>query len=276
MRFSERYGYKPVREVLQVESMDDTLRNLLWNVVYSYITYLDNQHLIQDFWTNHLKSRIDDFLEYGFNYWEWFRDYFFSCEWREVYDLIEFIADHRLMSGRDIEFRKGCNAVLKQELGGYQFVNSFITPITQPQEIAAIEAALQETDLLPGTQTHLSAALQMLSDRQNPDYRNSIKESISAVEALVCLIAENPKGTLGQAINAIVQSEKLTIHPDQLEAFRKLYHYTSDEDGIRHKILEQPNLSLADAKYMLASCASFVSYLIAKCAEAGISLNQNT
>lgn len=32
MRFSERYGYKPVREIIQKESMDDALKNSIWNV----------------------------------------------------------------------------------------------------------------------------------------------------------------------------------------------------------------------------------------------------
>ena len=33
MRFSERYGYKPIREIIQKESMDDDLKNGLWNVL---------------------------------------------------------------------------------------------------------------------------------------------------------------------------------------------------------------------------------------------------
>ena len=37
MRFSERYGYKPIREIIQKESMDDDLKNGLWNVLHSYI-----------------------------------------------------------------------------------------------------------------------------------------------------------------------------------------------------------------------------------------------
>jgi hypothetical protein len=36
----------------------------------------------------------------------------------------------------------------------------------------------------------------MLSDRENPDYRNSIKESISAVEAIVNLINGTDSDTL--------------------------------------------------------------------------------
>ena len=33
MRFSERMGFKPVRTVIQVDSMDDALRNGLWNAL---------------------------------------------------------------------------------------------------------------------------------------------------------------------------------------------------------------------------------------------------
>jgi AbiJ-like protein len=31
-KFSERYGYASVRTVLQVDDIDDSLRNKLWNV----------------------------------------------------------------------------------------------------------------------------------------------------------------------------------------------------------------------------------------------------
>ena len=32
-RFSERIGYRPIRTVVQIEGMDDELRNSLWNLV---------------------------------------------------------------------------------------------------------------------------------------------------------------------------------------------------------------------------------------------------
>lgn len=34
MRFSERYGYKPIREIIQKESIDDDLKNALWNTYH--------------------------------------------------------------------------------------------------------------------------------------------------------------------------------------------------------------------------------------------------
>jgi AbiJ N-terminal domain 4 len=37
MRFSERHGYKPVRKIIQIDSMNDELKNALWNVLTLFI-----------------------------------------------------------------------------------------------------------------------------------------------------------------------------------------------------------------------------------------------
>jgi hypothetical protein len=124
-----------------------------------------------------------------------------------------------------------------------------------------IEKALEDKDF-PGVATHLRRALELLSDRESPDYRNSIKESISAVESLAKTITGNPKATLGQALNVIERERK--IHPSLLEAFSKLYGYTSDEGGIRHAMLEDPNITVSDAKFFLMSCTSFINYMKSK------------
>ena len=36
MFFSERYGYRPVREIMQIDSVDEPLRNGLWNLLQVY------------------------------------------------------------------------------------------------------------------------------------------------------------------------------------------------------------------------------------------------
>jgi len=45
--------------------------------------------------------------------------------------------------------------------------------------------------------THLLTALDLLADRQAPDYRNSIKESISTVEAIANRLAGTTNKPLG-------------------------------------------------------------------------------
>jgi hypothetical protein len=117
--------------------------------------------------------------------------------------------------------------------------------------------------------------MKLLSDREDPDYRNSIKESISAVESACQTITGERKATLGDALNRI--ETHMHLHGALKSGFKKLYGYTSDEDGIRHAILDEKDISFSDAKYMLVSCSSFTNYLIGKVAELGIQIpEQNT
>lgn len=92
--------------------------------------------------------------------------------------------------------------MLERELSGYRFVGEYITRITNPIEIEEIEHVFEVTHQkkLSGVDEHIKAALAKLSDRKNPDYRNSIKESISAVESICKMIAGDPKATLGDAL----------------------------------------------------------------------------
>lgn len=62
------------------------------------------------------------------------------------------------------------------------------------------------------------------------------------------------------------------MHPALKGAFEKLYGYTSSAKGIRHALLDEPNLGFEDAKFMLVSCSAFVNYLKSKAAKAGINL----
>lgn len=42
MRFSQREGYIPVRDVIQIESMDDPLRNSIWNILDDFFLHSDD------------------------------------------------------------------------------------------------------------------------------------------------------------------------------------------------------------------------------------------
>jgi len=51
-----------------------------------------------------------------------------------------------------------------------------------------------------------------------------------------------------------------------------MYGYTSDEDGIRHAMLEEPDVGFEDAKFMLVACSAFINYLKVKADKASINL----
>jgi hypothetical protein len=105
----------------------------------------------------------------------------------------------------------------------------------------------------------LNRSLELFSDRKSPDYRNSIKEAISAVESYCSILTGSPKSTLGQALKQIEKDNN--IHPALKSSFSSLYGYTSDADGIRHALLDDDSLNQEDAKFMLIACSAFINYL---------------
>jgi len=283
--FSERHGYKPVKNVIQTESIDQDLRTGLWNALdifywhtgkpYELMSSSYNQELSLLFdllWLDYFKQPVDTIPERPNLAEKQIRGYFFSCRWSEVYDIVEFIANHYPDPGDDTndKFISYCNLILEREVSGYRFIGKAITPITNKGEIAEIEEALRSSEALKPVAIHLNSALEKLSDKESPDYRNSIKESISAVEAISSHIASKDKAELAEALTIL--AEKIQLHSALRQGFIKLYGYTSDADGIRHALLEEPALDFEDAKFMLVACSAFINYLKVKASKAGIDL----
>jgi hypothetical protein len=268
MFFSQRKGLKPVSTIIQRDSINDELRNKLWNILdmviwkrNDFLRYSSGLQSMENFstilWHSYFKKAIDTRPPSSYEQLDVIRKYYFSCLWHEVYDFLEFT----LRYFKDTIITDLINQTLEQELSAYRFVGDVFTDITNEQEILMLEEAISDKDF-PGVSAHLIRALELLSDRKNPDYRNSIKESISAVESLARIITKKPQATLGQAINFIELKNR--IHPALRDAFSKLYGYTSDQGGIRHSMLDEPDLTVADAKYFLLSCTSFINYLKSK------------
>jgi hypothetical protein len=282
MLFSERIGVQPLKTLIQVDSIDDDLRNGLWNALnlhcFSKIDYITGRgggylieeegwneefhSLFKNIWLDYFKILIDTLPEDWKKIKTKIQDYFFSCHWYQVYDFIEFIALNfpRKKEISINDFVSYCNKILEREVSAFRFIGLRLAQITNENEINEIEKALENPYRPVGT--HLKQSLELLSDRKNPDYRNSIKESISAVEALCKIISNDSKTTLGQALKIIEQ--KVNIHPALKSAFSNLYGYTNDESGIRHSLMEECVIAYEDAIYMLVSCSAFTNYIIAK------------
>lgn len=278
--FSQRKGIKPVKSVIQVNFMDDDLRNDLWNALTAsywdniskyWISYFpDMEILIKKIWVDHFKQPLDTLENAWSKTYKKIRKIFYNYEWYEVYDFIEFIVYSYPYKDDNQGFMDLCNSFLERELSAYRFIGGKITQITSEEEISEIEEALEISKPLKAVNTHLKTALDLLADRKSPNYRNSIKESISAVEAICNIITKEKNTTLGQALKKI--EDEVGLHSALKSAFSSLYGYTSDADGIRHALLDEPNLYFEDAKFMLVSCSTFINYLIIKASKAGIKI----
>ena len=210
-------------------------------------------------WLHHYKEPVDSIDQYWANCLKRLRSFFFAANWYEVYDFVEFVAENGSEALKS-DFIQACNIHLIRENSAYRFVNGKITEITSAEEIEAIENAIAASNPHAGVKRHLSTALALMSNKSAPDYRNSIKESISAVESLAKMVANDQAGTLGGVLKELERTKKL--HPAMKNAFSSLYGYTNDADGIRHALLEESNLTKSDARFMLVCCSAFVNFVI--------------
>lgn len=281
MLFSQRQGLKPVKQTIQLDYIDDDLRIALWNVLAVYYwehqdkslliikdRYLDYESpllpLLRVLWHSYFRKPLDSLGIQWDSTYKFLRDYFFKCNWYEVYDFIDFIAENDNNLKRKEDFIVFCNYVLEKEISAYRFVDGLLRKISSEEEIESIEEAIRNSDNFSGVSIHLKTALNLLADRKAPDYRNSIKESISAVESACMVITGDSAASLGNALKTIENKLDIQLHPALTGAFNKLYGYTSDSEGIRHALLEESNIKFEDAKFMLVSCSAFVNYLIDK------------
>lgn len=247
--------------------MDDDLRASLWNSVHARFGHSPTAWLgaAEMAATYVLKQPVDSFHRSEQGSREWLRDSFFRSEWYEVYEMMELFVHQvdaiQKTSGRQTyvsskaEFMAQVDWILANELSGYRFVGGILAPISNQAEVTSIETAAKS-----GTAAaeHMRTALELLGKKPSPDYRNSIKESICAVESCVSTLAGTDPNGVSKALDLL--GKKIRIHQSLKGALKQLYGYTSDEDGVRHAIMDEKEVGYAEAAFMLVSCSAFVNF----------------
>ena len=130
-------------------------------------------------WADFYKEPVDDLPYQEDDIRSVLRHTFLNGEWWAVYDIIEFSLSSERNHNSGV-LQGLISTVLKEEMAGFRLVRGSFVEITDEQEIVAIEEAFaaSASDRFTPVRAHVTSALQLLSDRRAPDYRNSIKESI--------------------------------------------------------------------------------------------------
>ena len=277
--FSERYGYTKPSDVLVRETMTEEIVNgvcscydLLEDMLRELDPY-DMYHYYRamelHFWTHSLNRRRREYNGYSEVTTSIIKDA--EWPWYKKLDVVEItqkwlisgIEDDRRLENVARNFAKLINHEFERHNYAYRFVDEEIVELTNEQEIKAIEDCLAAST--NNVRMHLSNALELMSERPIGKYGSSIKESISAVEA----VCRNRTGenNLGRALDCLIK--KGIVIPQPLKsAFNKLYDYTNDKDtGIRHALMDETGSyapSYAEALFMLVSCSAFINYLYEK------------
>ena len=216
--------------------MDDGLRVAIGNYLYEHQLRraIGKVPAVNYIWTEFMKRPVDTIYIWRIldDVHEWYN----KAKWYEIYDVLEFF------SSIDPE---SINDILAREGSSYRVVDGRIVLITSTEEIIEVEKAATASG-------HIQKAIELLASRQNPDVENIIKESMLAVEYEV-------KNTTGEDI--VKGLEKIAMHSQLAQAWKNMYHWASQESGVRHATLEQPQVGMAEARYVLVAASAFVNYL---------------
>ncbi len=278
--FSDRNGIKPENTIIQLKDFDETTRIRIVNFIKELYYWFYKEDVYKRSTHPELTEPIQNFIKYIYKevytiiidktktyklkyFWEDIENTILRSDYDDVLTLIEAIGQYwGNNSWRKEHIYFGFNQLFEKEYIGYRFIDGFIVPITDKIEIETINTALDNK--FSEISEHISKATKLLSDREKPDYENSIKESITAVET-ICKIITNlnkSEATLGNMLKQL-EKNNIYIHHALKTAFNNLYGFTSNETGIRHAgELGNCHSTFGEAKFMLVACSAFINYLL--------------
>lgn len=276
--FSDRNEIKIENINMQVNDLDERSRialinglHLAWNLTFENThTYGNDKiqlvnYVLISILSNVYTQEVNYNIQYNPDYVMEIMDTTIRNDtYDSVFSLLEYVCRQlenifsKYNSRSDKSIYNIFNNIFESEYIGYRFIDDIIVPITSKIETETINEVL--TNKYESVRLHFEKSLKFLSDRNNPDYENSIKESICGVEAM-CSALLNEKMELSRALKQF-EKRGLSIHPALKDGFIKLYGYTSDADGVRHASgIGGKESTFAEAKYMLVSCSAFTNYL---------------
>lgn len=266
--FSERYGYTKGSDVIIREEITVPINNSILNwFIEIERCYGGHYYKIEkEIWQYFLNGNLRDY-QYNSSFRTIVIVNIFEnvdFEWYQKLNLLEFFLSrfkNIIPANNYYEFVERLNKEFERHSFAYRIIDYIVEEITSKVELESIEEALDNEHV--GVKTHLQDALAFLSVAQEkPNYRSSIHQSISAVEAW-CREITNTK-TLGEALKKLDKSG-VKINPVLQIGFDKIYGYSCGEDGIRHALMDDSNPPTSDeAIFMLVACSAFINYLTKK------------
>lgn len=270
LTFSQAQGYEEIPRPLKLEELPAEARVQIWNAFYFHIERsLDRrQRRVIGAWADILESKHAMHDNRPLDEWSAdigavrrdLRKRIETLPFNRLFDLIQFTLRH---SSCPPNFASRMRQVFSRCRLAYTVDEGqppTIVPAVTPEEGSAVIGALQtlRNARLGGAESHLRNASECINAR---NWAGSVRESIHAVESVARQLDSNACGGLKPALESL--ERRGGLHPALKAAFNKLYGYTSDEQGVRHALLDRPdhNVRMDEALFMLSACASFASYL---------------
>ena len=275
LTFSQAQGHEELPGPLQLEELPSEARTHIWNVFYLFIDATKGSAYpdFPDVWVAggweeilHAKHLWHDNLPLD----EWdnsfehhrtsLRRSIETLTFNQVFDLTQFVLRHPKCPPGFIDEMKRAFALSRLAYTIDEAEPPTIIPAVTDVEGRTVVESMQTLRRagLDGSAAHLRKAAECINGN---DWAGSIRESIHAVESVARQLDPKASNDLGPALASL--EKRGALHPALKEAFTKLYGYTSNEQGVRHAMLDKSsaNVGMDEAVFMLGACASFSSYL---------------
>ena len=298
--FPQRYGYEPLPESMRLGELSNDLRREIWNAIRGL--FLEKSLMVNHTFPSQVHQFIRGILGKLLRMPEdEIRNHYSSVskEFKKIvlegrFHSVLYLVEMTINTGHTQNSSTSYEAVYKRAVDNYnldqiydrdelaQHIKSLFdqhasaysldtskrpfrfSPRSNKEQGDATQQDIEtiREGGMVGATTHLRKAVERINARE---YADSVRESINAVESVARTIDPKASKTLGPALDSL-ERVGLLKHPALKEAFKKLYGYTSNEQGIRHSLLDKDSadVGLDEAVFMFGSCASFAAYLTNK------------
>jgi hypothetical protein len=259
-KFSTRHGFEPREpEIKFTHEAPHDLRGIAVDIAYEAGM---NPHSMRNVVCHTLRIRKDENNYSAPNVNDEVRDNIDNCEWYEVYDVIEGVYRHLLLSvsvGQADHFAVELNKYLKKSGIGWQLVDGEVRIRGDRLFEHAVVKATKVLDE-EGRSTaarELREALHDLSRRPEPDLTGALQHSLAALECVMRDVCTDQKATLGALL-----SRYRGIIPAPLDhAVEKIWGFASEQG--RH-VREGDAPSAEEAELAVHVAGAVATYLTKK------------
>lgn len=272
-RFSRRQGFEPTdRDIRVRHTAPQDFREAVVQIAYEAGV---SPHDLRSIICQVLRKRPDPSNWSGLNVAGEVDGLISSCEWYEVYDIIEALWDE--LPGADDArweedyketargyFTREMNLYFRKEGIGWQLIDGKIEirgPEVFEHSVRTAQAILAEAGR-PTSAQELHQALLDLSRRPSPDITGAIQHAIAALECVVRDVIGDPKPTLGELLK-----RNPNLVPPPLDQCLKIVWGYASEWGRHLREGREPNLE--DAELVVGIASSVINYLTKRWRTAG-------
>ena len=279
--FSQAQGFEPPPSRLGLGELPKQARNLLWSAFWltteRFVTKEDGgltwssepgwvvgpwKDVLQNLHLHVFGEPIDDFSDELRDIRHRYKSYFLGdTPVSKIFDLIQHAMRHPKCPD---DFVTGVETVFAtSQLAYFIDTNSppTIFPAATAEEGDAIQMARGDLDRAgqSAANNHLRRAAELFAEGK---WRESVHQSMSAVESVATSMGIEEK-TFGDVVKRLKNDKSWGIHGALVSTLDKLYGYASNR--ARHGAADgDEQAEREEAQLMIAACAAFCSYLLAK------------